>query len=630
MNKQRMTLAMSPRPSVRPHFGWAGSVRDLLNASRADFLESLEEHHRALTGADPSGSQRLAWREEHEVMATAFAECVGSHPAAADWGVVFEFELPFEGGRRPDVVVLAGDAVAVLEFKREGVLPIAYFDQVKGYARDLADYHEGSHGKLVAPVLVSTAPTTNPRHEHDVTVENGTSLGSRLLDLSEGGRIDLESWLSAEYAPLPTLVSAARRIFQHEPLPHVRRALSARIPETVDLVADLIARSKHDHRRRLVLLTGVPGAGKTLVGLRVVYEKAGVDGTEATFLSGNGPLVKVLQDALQSRVFVRDLHRFISSYGLTERVPKQHVLVFDEAQRAWDRAYMEHKKNVAYSEPELLIRIAERLPDWTALVGLVGGGQEIYSGEEGGLAQWREAILAAGNADAWEVHCPPSLAPTFEGLKVVPEEDLELTVSLRSRRAELLHQWVVDLLNGDLTKASEAATTIQAEKFPLYLTRDLGEARSYAEDRYEGEENARYGLLASSHAKRLPKYGVDNTWWTTSKTNSARWYNDGPGQPTSCCALDQPVTEFGCQGLELDLPIVCWGEDVCWTAGDWRLVPARRKYPQKHPMELLRNTYRVLLTRGRDGVVVFVPDVAAFDDTANALLHGGLTPLGSA
>ena len=593
-------------------------------------MRSLEEHHLALMGTAPSGFQLAAWREEHTVVSSALAECVAAHNDATDWGVTFEFELPFEGGRRPDVVVLAGDAIVVLEFKREAVLPIAYFDQVKAYARDLADYHEASHGKLVAPVLVSTAGSTIARLENGVAVESATTLGSRLLDLAEGGDVDLRGWLSAPYAPLPTLVDAARRIFEHEALPHVRRALSARIPETVDLVASLIAESKAEGRRRLVLLTGVRGAGKTLVGLRVVYEKAGLDGTEATFLSGNGPLVKVLQDALGSSVFVRDLHRFISSFGLTDRVPKQHVLVFDEAQRAWDREYMKYKKKGEYSEPELLISIGQRLPGWATLVGLVGGGQEIYSGEEGGLSQWRDAIAASRDPGAWEVHCPPSLASTFEGLEVVARHELELTVSLRSRRAELLHSWVADLLDGDLDAASEAASAIQAEKFPLYVTRDLDVARGYAEDRYQGEEHARYGLLASSHAKSLTKYDVDNTWWTTNKVKEARWYNDGPGMPLSCCALDQPVTEFGCQGLELDLPIVCWGEDVRWDASDWKLTPARRKYPQERPIDLLRNTYRVLLTRGRDGVVVFVPDATAFDATADALLRGGFTALSAA
>ncbi|HEV7846151.1 MAG TPA: DNA/RNA helicase domain-containing protein, partial [Thermoleophilaceae bacterium] len=265
-----------------------------------------------------------AWRDEYRTMSGALAECITTYEDATAWSVVFEFELPFEGGRRPDVVVLAGETIAVLEFKGDIALPVAYFDQVKAYARDLADYHAASHDKLVVPILVSTASETRAHIDHEVNVERPDTLAGRLLDVAEGGRISLAPWLAADYAPLPTLVDAARRIFANAPLPHVRRALSARVPETVDLVARLIAEARETGCRRLVLLTGVPGAGKTLVGLRVVYEKSGL-GADATFLSGNGPLVKVLQDALSSRVFVRDLHKFILDYGLSDRVPTQHV-----------------------------------------------------------------------------------------------------------------------------------------------------------------------------------------------------------------------------------------------------------------------------------------------------------------
>ncbi len=196
----------------------------------------------------------------------------------------------------------------------------------------------------------------------------------------------------------------------------MRRALAARIPETIDAIHDLINDAEAESRRRLILLTGVPGAGKTLVGLRVVYERSEGD-PMSTFLSGNGPLVTVLQHALQSKVFVRDLHKFITSYGLTTRIPEQHVLVFDEAQRAWDAAYMEFKKRGTLSEPDLLVRIGGRLPEWAALVGLVGEGQEIYSGEEAGITQWRTALEQDGVGD-WQIYCPPALAASFKGLDV--------------------------------------------------------------------------------------------------------------------------------------------------------------------------------------------------------------------
>jgi len=427
------------------------------------------------------------------------------------------------------------------------------------------------------------------------------------------------------YVPLPTLVAAARRIFKNEPLPHVRRALSAGIPEAITLVGDIFRQTEATGGRVLVLVAGVPGSGKTLVGLRLVYEQS--MGTQATFLSGNGPLVEVLQDALKSTVFVRDLHKFIKSYGIQGRTPAEHVVVFDEAQRAWDKAYMELKRGIDRSEPTLMVDAGERIEDWCALVGLVGDGQEIHSGEEGGLAQWATSIAASDNPSSWTIHCPPRFADTFAGLDVISHAELDLTVSLRSQRAERLHDWVSDLLQGSLPLAARRAVQVHAESYPLYLTRDLDEARAYVRARYEGDADARYGLLASSHAKTLARFGVPNGFIPTSRTNEARWYNDPPESDKSCCALVQPLTEFGCQGLELDFPIVCWGEDYAWTDTEWKLTPVRRKYHQEDPKQLLRNAYRVLLTRGRDGLIIFIPPEESLDATETALLAAGVRPV---
>lgn len=445
-------------------------------------------------------------------------------------------------------------------------------------------------------------------------------LAGVLTTRATAGTIDFEEWLNASYAPLPTLVSAARRIFQNEPLHHVRRALSARVPEVVALVDEIVSGAQAGSRRRAVFVTGVPGAGKTLVGLRVVYERT--EGkARSTFLSGNGPLVQVLQDALKSRVFVRDLHKFITSFGTSDRVPDQHVIVFDEAQRAWDADYMLAKKGLAHSEPELLVAIAERLPEWAALVGLVGTGQSIYSGEEGGLPLWRVAFAESG--EAWEVYCPPSVAAAFEGLEVKIRPELELDVPLRARRGEHLHDWVSALLDGRLGDAEAIATELATADYPIYMTRDLNEAKEYARERYRGEPDPRFGLLASSHARNLETHGVDNTWLGTKSTNVAKWFNAPQSDPKSCCSLDRVVTEFQCQGLELDLPILCWGNDLAWQGNSWVLSPRRRQHRIEDPEALLRNTYRVLLTRGRDGLVVWVPPDAFLDETAAAVKVAG-------
>ena len=309
--------------------------------------------------------------------------------------------MPLEGGRRPDVVVLAGEAVLVIEFKTHPLPTTADVDQVLGYARDLTDYHAACRDRRVVPMLLlQEAASGFARQYQDVWLLSPEALARYLHEEAAEGRIDLDGWLDSPYSPLPTLVEAARRIFLHEPLPHLYTAIAEGIPETVDLLGRLAERASVDGQRVLAFVTGVPGAGKTLVGLRLVYERSGVDG-KATFLSGNGPLVAVLQDALKSRVFVRDLHAFIKTYGLSDRrKPDAHVIVFDEAQRAWDADYMAEKRHVDASEPTLLIRAGERIDDWATLVGLVGEGQEIHSGEEGGLDEATSFLAAHDLAQA--------------------------------------------------------------------------------------------------------------------------------------------------------------------------------------------------------------------------------------
>jgi hypothetical protein len=612
-------------------WGWAGTVQQFLSTPIPRIAEDLSGHHRRLLGQPPSGSQLQAWSAELETMATTFRACVDVEPAIVPtWAVVFEYELPLEGGRRPDVVVLAGGSVIVLEFKSHALPSVADVDQVNAYARDLADYHAGCRGRRVVPILVLQGSAPGFAREYDGTwLTSPEMLGRYAFAGATEGSIDVDDWLNAPYSPLPTLVEAARRIFRHEPLPHVTRAISLGIPETVDLLGQLVEQAEDRGGRVLAFVTGVPGAGKTLVGLRLVYERSGRDG-RATFLSGNGPLVQVLQDALRSRVFVRDLHAYIKTYGMNDRrTPEEHVVVFDEAQRAWDADYMRLKRDVEGSEPALLLRVGHRIPEWAALVGLVGEGQEIHSGEEAGLEQWRAAASEAAGR-SWMIHCPPRLAPQFAGLDVRTHDRLDLTASLRSRRAEELHRWVALLLEGSLPLAARLAVQIHTERFPMYLTRDLDEARQYVSSLYDGSPDATYGLVASSHAKVLPRFGVDNSYMATSRMNVAAWFNAPKGDPKSATALLQPVTEFGCQGLELDFPIVCWGEDYRMEAGAWRLTPVRRRIAQHDPDQLLKNAYRVLLTRGRDGFVVYLPEDQRLDASETALLAAGVRPMPTA
>jgi len=608
-------------------WGWAGSVGSFLGATDEQVLSSLASHHRGLWHTRPAQAQHDAWCGELTILRNALRTAVVAEPAATDdWSLVLEYELPMEGGRRPDAVVHAGNALVVVEFKSTAIPVQADLDQVSAYTRDLLDYHKASHGRPGWSILVPCGAAAGlAAMKNNVIITAAEGLAHYLLDAAAPGRVDLDVWLHSAYEPLPALVEAARRIFRDEPLPHVKSAVRAGVPEAVELLGTIADEAARTGRRVLAFVGGVPGAGKTLVGLRLVHERTKEHG-RATFLSGNGPLVQVLQDALQSRVFVRDIHAFIRTYALNQRpkTPSEHVIVFDEAQRAWDSDQMLMKRATPRSEPDLLVNIGERIDGWATLVGLIGDGQEIHVGEESGIEQWSAAALAPNATRKWTVHCPSRFAASFPGHDPVVNDALDLTTTLRSRRAEHLHQWVALTLSGSLALANAQAQRFATDDYVLYVTRHLDAAREYAQALYASAPLRRFGLVASAAAKRPQKYGVDNGFMATSRMNVAKWYNADPDSPLSCCALTQPVTEFGCQGLELDLPIVCWGEDYRWANDAWQLSPPRRKVPLKDPMQVLQNAYRVLLTRGRDGMVIWVPPDRDMDATETALLAAGV------
>lgn len=617
---------MSTPPGTET-WGWAGSVREFLTTPREVWIAALDAHLQRLLHKRAATTQIAAWAEEHLILTEALQLCVTVEADAVNWSIICEYELPLEGGRRPDVVILAGDSVLVVEFKSSHGVRAGDLDQARAYARDLLDYHRESHNKRVTPILVLTAAKSKAWRDDDGAITVGPDALARYLhELAGDGHIDLDSWLRSPYEPLPTLIAAAKRIFEHEPLPHVMTALSAGIPQALRYLLTVCQEAEEQSRRALAFVTGVPGAGKTLVGLRLVYEGSTMEG-RAAFLSGNGPLVDVLQHVLKSRVFVRDLHKAILAYGKQGQTPREHILVFDEAQRAWDREHMKRERGLEKSEADLLIQAAERVHGWAVLVGLVGEGQEIYAGEEAGIAQWGDAVSPANTAERWQVHCPPRLRSVFGQLDVHTNEYLDLKVSLRARRADIIHHWVQDLLDGDLAAANRLAMRIHASGFPMYLTRDLNEAKDYARWRYTDEPEKRFGLVASSHAKILPRHGIPNDFRSTRRVRFGPWYSAPRDDPRSCCQLQEVVTEFGCQGLELDLPIVCWGEDHRWTGTSWDLKPIRRRKPIDRPDQLLQNAYRVLLTRGRDGFIIFIPDVDQLDLTEHALLAAGIRPL---
>ena len=630
--------------------GWHGNVHDFLNCDRATWIQSLENHLLSSLGDAASQSNRTAWLNSHRVMQDQLARLTSERPDVGDWGIAFEYELPRERGRRPDVVILAGKCILVLEFKDfKDTLP-AHMDQVAAYARDLASYQSASHDHEVIPILVNTLSDSAPIKSGSIWITGATGLADCIERSGASGRpwMSIADWVQSPYAPLPSLVRAARMIFRHEPLPRIRQAQSTGVNDCVEAVAAIVEEARSQSERHVVFVTGVPGAGKTLTGLQLVYTLTLAnegDHPSGVFLSGNGPLVAVLQYALKgpgirrgmldpSRVFVRDVLAFVRDHiGPESPLPPEHVWVYDEAQRAWDAEMVGEKHRHQMSEPEMFLRLGERMPEWAVMVGLIGSGQEIFRGEEQGMEQWNQAL--AKLPSGWTVHCPSldaqgkPLAGLFTASASVKiDERLSLDKSLRSHLALDLPAWVASLLVGDIAGAALLAPRIRSAGFNLYITRDIDVAKEYVRDRYTGDEDARYGLLASNKDRSLPQFGVRNDYpiQKNLKNHIGPYFVDPPDSRHSCRQLNDVATPFECQGLELDFPIVCWGDDLWWDGTKWVIRDPRRSQ-ERDPYRLRVNGYRVLLSRGRDGMIIFVPPIELLQRTYAVLLDAGCQEL---
>lgn len=629
--------------------GWQSSL-ETLQATAAGVIQGRLEDF--VHGYSPE--QVYAWKEEIPLLQREAGELIATKPPAAGYGAILEYKLPYEE-RRPDVIVLANNSVIVLELKGKSSPSQADLDQVSAYARDLRAYHRACAKRKVHAILVPTRSHQLLHDEDDIIISSPDRLDSLIGKLSSEPVTDpvlLNEFLADDsYQPLPTLVEAARELFESRTIREIWRARAATDP-AVQAISDIAHSAAKTKSRHLVLISGVPGAGKTLVGMRAVHAKylddlavqrgSNKPSVPGLYLTGNGPLSEVLQYELKKaggggRTFVRHIKGYLSSYANNSKTPPEHLLVFDEAQRAFspERVRDVHKDwpdAAIRSEPELFVSICDRMPEWSVMIGLIGSGQEIHLGEEDGIGQWREAIEKSSND--WTIHCPSSLASSFKSSTI--NDDLHLKIELRFHTADHLHEFTDQLLsnsnNSDQISGSCRSATApfgdHKNGIKLYTTRDLELAKSYLKSRYADYKKARYGILASSRDRDLPRFGVDNDYLSTNRVRIGPWFTEDESNTRSCRQLLDVVTEFGCQGLELDMAIVAWGTDLIRIDGTWSIKNAKRYKPTGHaqakdPYQMRINAYRVLLTRGRDGTIIYVPKHPALDETFEYFVNCG-------
>lgn len=620
--------------------GWNSSFVDFSAATKSRVLQALRASY-----PDSSGSEVRSWTVNVPLLQTEVRESMQADQSIKTCTAVLEYQLPMEL-RRPDAVLLVRGGIVILELKGEVEANDAAIDQAHAYARDLRNYHRSCHDRRVKPVVVPTRMRGPQRFERNVHVCPADQLDELINQFDSQGDhpIDPTEFLAAEaYKPLPSLVTAARKLFFEKRPPQLWRSI-ANTDDAVYAVQRVIQEARATRTRRLVLLTGVPGAGKTLVGLRVAHAPRmnPMDGERewpgAIFLSGNGPLVDVLQYVLESKVFVRPVKAYVNRHrNHSSLVPNENVVIFDEAQRAHDagRVSEVHRAQGQQSEPELLIEFAERRPDWAVVVGLIGNGQEIHVGEEGGIGLWVRALGNTSARGSWRVHGPRAMREAFDGLQFSVDESLNLGETIRSHMATELHEYVERLLHRRPDAAASLhpiARRLEDQGHDLRITRRLGQAKAYLKERYAEHLEARFGLVASSRDKDLePVCGIPNGWHATRSVKYGPWYNDpeSHSEGRSCRHLRTCVTEFGAQGLELDAVLLAWGTDFVLRDGSWSNDRARGyKAPgPANPWQLRANAYRVLLTRGRDAHVVFVPELSCLDETYSYLVACGFRPL---
>lgn len=610
-------------------------------------------------------TQSWAWSRQIEILQSTLVDLKGQ--------ILFEFSIP-RMGRRIDVVLVIQGIIFVLEFKvGEKEYLASAIDQVFDYALDLKNFHETSHNRLIAPILIATEAREellliSTTHRDDLILYPIKSNGSLLrevihqvLAFSTIENMDSENWQNGRYRPTPTIIEAALALYNGHAVKEITRsdAGAINLTETSNAISAVINQAKTNKQKAICFLTGVPGAGKTLVGLDIATKN--LDAEEkvpSVFLSGNGPLVSILREALtrdrvqrekekgnrvkkgevlsQVKLFIQNVHHFRDDCLKDENEPPvEHVAIFDEAQRAWNQEqtekFMREKKgrqSFAFSEPEFLISCLDRHKDWAVVVCLIGGGQEINKGEAG-ISEWITAINRS--FPDWLVFVSDRLTDSeyaaghaIELLNqhrfVSWEKSLHLSVSLRSFRAENLSYLVKNILDINIEDARQSYLELK-DRYPIFLTRSLPEAKAWLRKMARGSE--RYGLIVSSQAQRLKPHAID----VKSPMDPIHWFLDGKEDVRSSYYLEDVATEFHVQGLELDWACVTWDADFRFENDHWGTYSfVGDKWQNIHKTErkqYLKNAYRVLLTRARQGMAIVVPEGSVEDPTRNCAYYDG-------
>jgi hypothetical protein len=663
---------------------YRAAVERFLSSTSEEILAQLSVEYAGRGYTRQYSDQTLTWKRDIDSLRCALKRCVTELVSAKSWGLLLEFSIPRKE-LRIDAVLLVRDAIVILEAK-SGQLSLQNRRQLEEYALLLHYFHQASANHRICPILVSPQAADSDlsrlRQQElfpqlasfwitPVIESCWDGLSAVLLELEKHGvgalSTDTDTWDSSPYFPVPTILEAAVSLRSGLSIREIAHSEAAEteIETVLQAISGYMQLARREQRHAICFLTGVPGSGKTLVGLSLAHSDYSKK-DPIHFMSGNGPLVKVLQHLFtlegrqegstaveakaQAKTLIENVHVFARYYTDDNLAsPSNHAVIFDEAQRAWNRHQNKKKFGRDYSEPEMLLRIMERHSDWALIVALVGGGQEINDGEAG-LEEWGRALTSASKD--WMVYASAEVlegGPSTAGHRLFEKDadqyrvntstSLHLRTSQRSLRAENLATWVNLVLDG---ACEQAALLRTAAKFPIFLSRNLDQVRR--ELRRNAIGTSRCGLAGSSGAARLRAEGLEPSSSFHADYPWEHWYLAEETDVRSSYRCEVFATEFEIQGLELDWIGLCWGGDFVWDDHTgWQPRSLRHgrfsrwisiKSPDKRMYR--KNAYRVLLTRARQGLVIYVPAgdkndsthmPEDFDNTAQYLMRCGVVPL---
>ncbi|MBN8566332.1 MAG: DUF2075 domain-containing protein [Flavobacteriales bacterium] len=609
--------------------------------------------------------QSNAWKKQIKILKRTLAGFNGQ--------VYFEFTIPRMGKKVDNILIIDG-CIFVLEFKIGSDSYDKYArEQVLDYGLDLNNFHEGSHNKIIIPILISEN-SNETLNAQNIIIDNLYSpiltnkndlknvLRQTLNLFLYSEKIIVDVWENSIYKPTPTIVEAATALYKKHNVAEISRSDSGaeNLSVTSNCISEIIDYSKTNNKKSICFITGVPGAGKTLAGLNIANSRLNhLEEEHAVFLSGNGPLVDVLREALardkyftsiengekitktsahsQVKAFIQNIHHFRDASIKDEKAPIEKVTIFDEAQRAWTKeqasSFMKRNKGNSEfnkSEPEFLIEVMDRHKDWCTIVCLIGGGQEINTGEAG-LEEWIRPF--SENFSDWNIYYSSKIIEDrnyikdmfalsiLQDRKAVKKDELHLSVSLRSFRSAQLSNFIQEIINNDIEKAKLIYLEYIKINYPIKITRDLEMARKWLNSKSKGSE--RTGIVASSGGIRLRPFGLN----VKAKIDAPIWFLNDKDDIRSSYFLEEVASEFDIQGLELDWTCVAWDGDLFYHNNKWNFRKFKgTKWQSINSVEItnyLINSYRVLLTRARQGMIIYIPKGNNEDFTRPEFIYDG-------